>query len=312
MKGKSNNFNFNRDFLFNKYPEYFNSRYFLLTIFLIILYSLYTLISIPLYIYYHLFGDIGLLENNGENPISPSLKEENMNYFKINDISLFWNIFNNIYIIGLIIMSFLILNNQKFSHFSILIILQLIFIFSYLMNCNITLIPHKSSFAYTIFNLMIIFSFISQIIYLITFIYRKKNKKEKTVPNNKETLIGKYSINNREMTIDSFVEEIQLRMDMAKMKFNSILIKLKLNKIFKKIMFKPKDYYFMKKDNQKEKINEHIIQNVKGYKSFKNKDNVKSVDNSHVSDNNSTTFDSSVDNNYSKLNEDSESSPLNI
>ena len=180
------------------------------------------------------------------------------------------------------------------------------------MNCNITLIPHKSSFAYTIFNLMIIFSFISQIIYLITFIYRKKNKKEKTVPNNKETLIGKYTINNREMTIDSFVEEIQLRMDMAKMKFNSILIKLKLNKIFKKIMFKPKDYYFMKKDNQKEKINEHIIQNVKGYKSFKNKDNVKSVDNSHVSDNNSTTFDSSVDNNYSKLNEDSEFSPLNI
>ena len=44
------------------------------------------------------------------------------------------------------------------------------------------------------------------------------------------------------MTIDSFVEEIQLRMDMAKMKFNSILIKLKLNKIFKKIMFK-NDFY---------------------------------------------------------------------
>ena len=310
MKRKTNNFN--SDFFVTKAPEYFNARYFLLTIFLVILYSLYTIISIPLYIYFHFFGDLGLLDNNEEISNNPSLREENLNYYKINDISLFWNIFNNIYTIGLIIISFLILNNQKFSHFSILIILQLIFIFSYLMNCNITLIPHKSSFAYTIFNLMIIFSFISQIIYLITFIYRKKNKKEKTVPNNKETLIGKYTINNREMTIDSFVDEIQLRMDMAKIKFNSILIKLKLNKIFKKIMFKPKDYYFMKKDNQKEKINEHIIQNVKGYKSFKNKDNVKSGDNSHISDNNSTTFDSSVDNNYSKLNEDSESSPLNI
>ena len=89
MKRKSNNFNFNRDFLFNKSPEYFNSRYFLLTIFLIILYSLYTLIRIPLYIYYHLFRDLGLLENNGETASNPLLKEENMNHFKLNDISLF-------------------------------------------------------------------------------------------------------------------------------------------------------------------------------------------------------------------------------
>ena len=310
MKRKTNNFN--SDFFVTKAPEYFNARYFLLTIFLVLLYSLYTIISIPLYIYFHFFGDLGLLDNNEEISNNPSLREENLNYYKINDISLFWNIFNNIYTIGLIIISFLILNNQKFSHFSILIILQLIFIFSYLMNCNITLIPHKSSFAYTIFNLMIIFSFISQIIYLFTYIYRSKNKKENSTPNNKETLIGKYTINNREMTIDSFVDEIQLRMDMAKIKFNSILIKLKLNKILKRIMFKPKDYYFMKKNNEKEKINENIIQNIKGYKSFNNKNNIKSIDNSQVSDNNSTTFNSSVDSNYSKLNEDSEFSPLNI
>ena len=310
MKRKTNNFN--SDFFVTKAPEYFNARYFLLTIFLVILYSLYTIISIPLYIYFHFFGDLGLLDNNEEISNNPSLREENLNYYKINDISLFWNIFNNIYTIGLIIISFLILNNQKFSHFSILIILQLIFIFSYLMNCNITLIPHKSSFAYTIFNLMIIFSFISQIIYLFTYIYRSKKKKENITPNNKETLIGKYAINNREMTIDSFVDEIQLRMDMAKIKFNSILIKLKLNKILKRIMFKPKDYYFMKKNNEKEKINENIIQNIKGYKSFNNKNNIKSIDNSQVSDNNSTTFNSSVDSNYSKLNEDSEFSPLNI
>ena len=310
MKRKTNNFN--SDFFVTKAPEYFNARYFLLTIFLVLLYSLYTIISIPLYIYFHFFGDLGLLENNEEISNNPSLREENLNYYKINDISLFWNIFNNIYTIGLIIISFLILNNQKFSHFSILIILQLIFIFSYLMNCNITLIPHKSSFAYTIFNLMIIFSFISQIIYLFTYIYRSKNEKGKIMPNNKETLIEKYTINNREMTIDSFVDEIQLRMDMAKIKFNSILIKLKLNKILKRIMFKPKDYYFMKKNNEKEKINENIIQNIKGYKSFNNKNNIKSIDNSQVSDNNSTTFNSSVDSNYSKLNEDSEFSPLNI
>ena len=123
MKRKTNNFN--SDFFVTKAPEYFNARYFLLTIFLVILYSLYTIISIPLYIYFHFFGDLGLLDNNEEISNNPSLREENLNYYKINDISLFWNIFNNIYTIGLIIISFLILNNQKFSHFSILIILQL-------------------------------------------------------------------------------------------------------------------------------------------------------------------------------------------
>ena len=88
--------------------------------------------------------------------------------------------------------------------------------------------------------------------------------------------MGKYKVNNNTpMTIDSFVNEMQLRMDMAKIKFNSIMIKLKINKIFPKIMFKPKDYYFMRKDNEKERNNEHIIRNIKGYKNINNKKNSK-------------------------------------
>ena len=75
-----------------------------------------------------------------------------------------------------------------------------------------------------------------------------------TLIDNKETS-GKYRINNRQISIDTIIDEIQLRMDMAKIKFNNILIKLKLHKIFKKFMFKPKDYYFMKNNNEKEKIN---------------------------------------------------------
>ena len=81
MKNKSNNFIFNPDFWFQKSPEYFNTRYFILTLFIIGIYLLYTLISIPLYIYYHFFGDLGLLENENEIANNPSLREEFMNNF---------------------------------------------------------------------------------------------------------------------------------------------------------------------------------------------------------------------------------------
>ena len=97
MKNKSNKFYLNQDLWFQKSPEYFNSRYFILTIFIIGIYSLYTIISIPLYIYYHFFGDLGLLDNENEIANNPALREEFMNNFRLNDISFFWNIFNNIY-----------------------------------------------------------------------------------------------------------------------------------------------------------------------------------------------------------------------
>jgi hypothetical protein len=313
MKNKGNNSYFNPTFLFQKSPEYFNAKYYLLTLFTIIIYSLYTMASIPIYIYYHFFGDLGLLENDNEFINNPSLKEEFMNNFKINDISFFWNIFNNIYTIAFAFLSYLVMKNQTYSYLTIYMILQKLFIFTYLMNGNLTLIPHKTSYAFKIFHLMIIFCFVLNILYFFSYHYKKKNQKEKIVENNKEALMGKYKVNNNTpMTIDSFVNEMQLRMDMAKIKFNSIMIKLKINKIFPKIMFKPKDYYFMRKDNEKERNNEHIIRNIKGYKNINNKKNSKANNNS-FQDNCSTTFGSCADSYYSKLNDDeNETSPLNI
>ena len=313
MKNKGNNSYFNPAFLFQKSPEYFNAKYYLLTLFTIIIYSLYTMASIPIYIYYHFFGDLGLLENDNEFINNPSLKEEFMNNFKINDISFFWNIFNNIYTIAFAFLSYLVMKNQTYSYLTIYMILQKLFIFTYLMNGNLTLIPHKTSYAFKIFHLMIIFCFVLNILYFFSYHYKKENQKEKIVENNKETLMGKYKVNNNTpMTIDSFVNEMQLRMDMAKIKFNSIMIKLKINKIFPKIMFKPKDYYFMRKDNEKERNNEHIIRNIKGYKNINNKKNNKAKNNS-FQDNCSTTFGSCADSYYSKLNDDeNETSPLNI
>ena len=310
MKNNSNKFYFNPNFWFEKSPEYFNSKNFLLTILLIIIYSLYSITSVPLYIYYHFFGDLGLLDNDNDISNNPSLREDFMTNFRLNDISFFWNIFNNIYTVGFAILAYFVLKKQTYSYLSIYMLIQKLFIFAYLMNCNLTLIPHRSSYSFKLFHLMLILCFVLQIIYLISYNYHK-NKKEKQVIDNKETLMGKYKINNRQITIDSFVEEMQLRMDMAKIKFNSILIKLKLHRIFKKLMFKPNDYYFMKKENEKEKNNENIIRNIKGYKKINDKKEGKNANNS-ISDNASTTLDSSVDNNYSKLNDDNETSPLNI
>ena len=303
MKRNSNKALFNYDFWFLKSPDYFNSKYYLLILFIIAIYSLYTIVNIPLYIFYHLFGD--LFENNNEIN-NNQLREEYTNNFRPNDISIYWIIFHNIFTISLIILSFITIKNQTYSYYSILLLFQFVYIFGFLMNSNITLIPSSSSFIYTIFIFMLIFCFILHIIYMISYYYKSKNKKEKI--DNKETS-GKYRINNRQISIDTIIDEIQLRMDMAKIKFNNILIKLKLHKIFKKFMFKPKDYYFMKNNNEKEKINEHIIRNIKGYKSNKNED--KKENKSQISDNNSTTFESSIDNNYSKLNDDNEYSPLN-
>ena len=97
---------------------------------------------------------------------------------------------------------------------------------------------------------------------------------------------------------------------MAKMKFNSIMIKFKLHKIFKRLLYQPKDFYFMQKNQEKERQNEHIIRNIKGLKSINKKDNFSDT-NSQYSDNLSTTFASSVDNNYSRINDD-ENEPLKM
>ena len=155
---------------------------------------------------------------------------------------------------------------------------------------------------------MIIFSFSCYLIYSL--FYYSKNPFQNNNNIDKETGPGKYKINLNEkpISIDNLVNEIQLRMDMAKIKFNSIMIKLKLHKIFKRLLYQPKDLYFMNSNKENEIQNENIIRNIKGIKKQEN----KSSDNiSQNSDNISTTFASSVDNNYSRL-DDEENEPLKL
>ena len=305
MKGKNNNSFLNKEFWFDKTPEFFNFKFQLLTYLIDGIFLLYSIISIPLYIFYHIFGDLFI---NEEQNVS---KDEILKIYKMNDSSLFWNLFNLFIPIVLLFFSQQLIKVQTFSFYTIFMGIQKLFIFAYLMNCNLTLIPHKSSFIYKIFNLMILLSYSLYFIYSICYYFKKKNgKKNNNI--DKDTSYGKYSINVNEqpVSVDTLVHEVQLRMDMAKIKFNSIMIKLKLHKIFKRFLYQPKDFYFMSKNKEKERENEHIIRNIKGIKKPVNS-NKFSDNKSQNSDNISTTNASSIDNNYSRL-EDDETEPLKM
>ena len=311
MKQKNSSI-LHREFWFEKTPEYFNVKFQLLTYVIDGIFLLYSIMSIPLYIFYHIFGDLGLFLNKESIESNPSLKEEYLQNYKLNDISLFWNLFNIIIPIGFIFLSQQMIKVQTYAFLTIYMGIQKLFIFAYFMNCNLTLISNKSSFIYKIFNLMLIFAYNLYLIYSIYYYYRNKNPINNNIKEERETGFAKYKINVNEQpaSIDTLVHEMQLRMDMAKMKFNSIMIKLKLHKIFKRLLYQPKDFYFMQKNQEKERQNEHIIRNIKGLKSINKKDNFSDT-NSQYSDNLSTTFASSVDNNYSRIDDD-ENEPLKM
>ena len=307
MKQKAFNSLFNKEYWLEKNPQFFNFRFQLITYAIDAIFIFYSIISVPLYIFYHIFGDLGLFLDKENIESNPSLESEYLENYRINDISLFRNIFNNLILIGLIIFGQQLIKVQTFAFYIAYMGIHKLFIFAYLMNINFTWIPHKTSFIYKIFNLMIIFSFASYIIYSFFYHFHKINPLNNNV--DKETGPGKYKINLNEqpISVDKLVNEIQLRMDMAKIKFNSIMIKLKLHKIFKRILYQPKDLYFMNSNKEKEKLNNNIVRNIKGFKKKEDKsDNI-----SQNSDNISTTFGSSVDNNYSRL-EDEENEPLKI
>ena len=312
MKQKNNSI-MNREFWFGRTPAFFNVKFQLLTYAIDGIFLFYSLISIPLYIFYHIFGDLGLFLDKEKIEANPSLKDEYLENFKMNDISLFWNLFNIIIPIAFIFLSQQLIKIQTYAFYTFYMGIQKLFILAYFMNSNLTLIPNKSSFIYTIFNLMLIFTYNIYLFYSIYFYFKNKNKLNNNNINiDKDTSYGKYKINLNEQpaSLETIVHEVQLRMDMAKMKFNSIMIKFKLNKIFKRLMYQPKDFYFMQKNQEKERQNEHIIRNIKGLKSNINKKAKYSETNSQISDN-ASTFASSVENNYSRL-EDDENEPLKM
>jgi hypothetical protein len=303
MKQNIQNSIYNREFWFNKSPWFFNANFQILTYGIDALFILYSLISIPLYIFYHIFGDLGLFTDKQTLESNPSLKNEYMEYYKLNDSSLFWNMFNIYIPVLLILLSLQVIKNQTFAFYFMFMGIQKFFIFAYLMNHNLTLITSKSSFIYTIFNSVLILSYTLYLIHSV--LYYLRNKNQKINVNDKDSPYGKYKINANDQpaSLDTLVHEVQLRMDMAKMKFNSIMIKFKLHKILKRLLYQPKDFYFMQRNHEQKRQNEVIIRNIKGTKKDNNSKDCQVFNNQNF-DNISTTLGSSLDNNYSKLDDD--------
>ena len=145
-------------------------------------------------------------------------------------------------------------------------------------------------------------------IYLINYYLKNKNTQNNII-NDKDSNLNKYkiNINNQPASIDTLVHEMQIRMDLAKFKFNSIMIKLKLHKIFKRLLYHPKDFYFMNKEQEKKRKNEHIIRHIQGIKKTTKISDSYSLNSDIIS----KTDASSVENNYSRLDED-EAEPLKM
>ena len=121
-----------KEFWFKKSPQFFNIKFQLLTYGIDALFLMYSIISIPLYIFYHIFGNLGLFLDKKQIEANPSLKEEYLSNYKINDTCLFWNLFNNFIPVGLIILSSSLTKVQTYAYFAIYLGLQKLFILSLL------------------------------------------------------------------------------------------------------------------------------------------------------------------------------------
>ena len=99
------------------------------------------------------------------------------------------------------------------------------------------------------------------------------------------------------------IHEFKLKLDMAKMSYNALLIRLGLHKISKRLLFSKKDYYFMNIDKEmenNEKIKRELGINDINTSKLNNNNNNNSF--SYYSDDN--TYANTVDGNYSRLDEE--------
>lgn len=300
-------------FSMNRAQEYFNGRFELLIFLINGIFILYSIASIILYFFYHIFGnhyifsDRTLYENN------PGLNKEYLDTYLMNDISLFWNIFSCVILLCFVFFGQILVKQQKYLFLFLYLGFLKLFVFGYFMNKNMTLIPHQSSFIYHIFNIVLMIPIFLIFCYSAIY-YKRKYKINNTQSStlsynyskNQENNFNKYTIKSSDTaSFGTIVDEIQLRLDMAKIRFNAFMIKFRLHKIFGRFLFHEKDYYFMNKQ-KKEKEKEAILKStINKSRETKNNSNV-----SVFSEVNSTTFASdSLNTSYSKLDDD-EVNPL--
>lgn len=195
----------------NKEPELFS--YFLHTIVNLInlTFGLYIIFSFLIYIFYHIFGQ-DLLKNDNY-----------MNY----DNALFNNLLNSLLLFIIIAVGFFADKTKSLKLFTIYLSILILINLNYLTN-TFELLSNKT--CHRIFNYMIIIANFSISTYLVIFYLNS---------------IKYFKYNIAEIPFDKIIHEIKLKTDMMKINFNSLAINLKLHKIFPGLLYKKEDYYFL-------------------------------------------------------------------
>lgn len=316
MKEKQNSF-LKNIFSLQRNPEYFNGKFHLLIFLINGIFLLFSIGSLITYIFYHVFGDLYIFSDRNVYEANQNLRTEYLQNYHNNDVSLKFNILNCFILLFLFLISKLMLKKQTYIHLFLYIGILKFFVVAYFMNFNITLIPHRNSFIYHIFNILLMIPYVLIMIHSFHHWRKSETRNGESISSaplfereKRETGMGKYRIsnNNEQMSVDNIIDNVQLNMDMARIQFNSLMIKLGLGKLFKRFLFHKEDYYFMNKC-KKENDKKQIFENITGKKKEKSKSCSKEQDSS---DSNSTTCEShSSDlNGYSKLDEDNENNPL--
>ena len=266
MKSRKNNKSI-YDFLYNSQPNFFSDIFTLIINGINYILFLYIIFSFIIYLFFHFFA------------LNIEISGFDVKTFLTYDSILFKNNFNNIILVCIIILGMFSTIKQNYFYFSIYLLSYGLFIFSFAFKINFTLIPIYS-IIYKIFNIILLSGFLILLIYSLLYYF-------------KIFKYVKYNINV--ISIEKLINEVKLKIDLAKMNYNAFMIKLGLHKISKKLLYTKKDYYFMNSD--KENDNEKIKREF-----------VKELDNYSRNNSDANTYASSIENNY--INLDNENEPL--
>lgn len=262
--------------LYRKQPEFFSSTLSYIITSINYFLFLYIIFSFLIYLFFHFFA-------------------LNINTFKFTestyspyDSSLSMNNYNNLFLLVIIGFGILALKQETIFYFLLYIGTFGFFTLSFIFNANHTFLS-RLSYSYMVYHWIMISCFGILSVYCLMY-YMK--------------LIGYIKFNLNDIPFDDIIHEVKLRIDMAKISYNGLLIKYGIHKISKKLLYSPKEYYFMNIEREREN-NETIKKEFLGEKSFS-----KSTcgNNSFSTKSEDETYATTVENNYSRM--ESEYEPL--
>ena len=220
---------------FSRQPQYFSSILKSIIFCINYVFILYTVFSVIINIFYHVFA-LNI----------PAFNVTEQNYEEGSSI-LLRNNYNNLLLILVIILGFSSSYYQTMSTFFGYLMLYATFFFSFTYKIYFKCPDSKIYYGFLAFFLFLTLGMAAIVVY--SFLYYFK-------------LIGYVKFTLNELPTEDIIHEVKLRIDMAKMSFNSTLIRFGLHKVLRRFMFKKEDYYFMNMDKEKSREENERIKKI--------------------------------------------------